>query len=271
MKNIKNQLMMAAAGLVAAVALAQPQAARAGGAISWQFPNSNTVVNCTGSPGGAIAIINFTPPMATGWTSQDPTLLGSAQGVWDLGGPGPKNQGKYGTITLTNLSGVVGGPGQARTITVSVVQLFSGMYDVLASVSIPGATCVSNTQSVAANPTGSSTGLTSEWVVNVTQWTVPAGTSVNTAVITSATDGSLVNSVSLAATAVVVAAPTPQLTIKSLGSQQVQISCAANTNMELQSTANLSNPNSWANVMQVTNGTVVTLKATNAMQFYRLK
>ena len=267
MKKIMNQLMVTVVGLVAAMALGQPQAAWAGGTNSWQFPSSATNVNCIGSPGGATATIFYTPPMSTGWGAQKPPMSGNANGIWDLA--------NNGFITLTNLSGVVGGPGQARTFTVSVVELFSGPYNALAPISIPGATCVSNTQSVAANPTGSSVGLTSEWVVNVTQWTVPSGTTVNSAVITAATNGTMVNLLAVYTSGnVVQQPPTPQLTIQSVGSQQVQISWSSSLTNVLQSTSDLSNPQWTAvNATVQVNGSVnsVTIGATGAVQFYRLK
>jgi hypothetical protein len=254
--------MLAAAGLVAALVLGQPPAARAGSTNSWIFPTSANPVSPVG--GGPATATVATGPFATGWLYQN-SNLGNATGVWDLG--------RNGTITLTNLAGLLGGPGSARSFTISVVQYNDGgIYSVLATISIPGAQCVLTNQLATIIPSLSPASGAGRWVVNQTQWTNAPGAVANTAVITSAYYGSLVNQVSLVSSA---ATSTPELAIQRRGpnQQQLQISWPASLTNQLQATSDLSHPQ-WTAVtatVQV-NGNVnsVTINATNTRQFYRL-
>jgi hypothetical protein len=263
MKRITNQWMVAAVGMVAAMALGQPQATWAGSTNTWKFVTNASQVSSDGAGTATAAPAQF----SAGWLDKD-AILGKAKGVWDLG--------QNGSITLDNLSGLLGDPGLTRTFTVSVVQFKSHMYGDLATVSIAGAQCVHTNQLAVVIPELASASSIGDWVVNETQWSVPAGVSVNKAVITSAYYGSLINQVSLVSSAAIISQPAPQLAIHWLGSghQQVQISWPASTTSQLQSTADLNNPQ-WSDVSvtPLVNGNTssVTIDATDAMQFYRLK
>src|ERR1035437_3215960 len=125
MKRIANQWMVAAVGMVAALALGLPQATWAGNTNTWKFVTSAPHVT---PEGGGLATATAAPrSFSMGWTNKD-SILGKADGIWDLG--------RNGTITLDNLSGLLGDQSLARTFTVSVVQFKNHMYGDLATVSI---------------------------------------------------------------------------------------------------------------------------------------
>src|SRR5205823_11855001 len=118
-----------------------------------------------------------------------------------------------------------------------------------------------------------SAGATSlgDWVVDTTQWQVPADGVVNSVSITSAYDGSLVDRVTIE-TSATVSAP-PQLTIQRVGAdgRQVQISWPASyANMALESSVNPANAAGWTAVqatVQVSgNVRSVTVDAVGAAQ-----
>ena len=231
----------------------------------WKFNSNADPAAPEVSPGGTASPVAVVQPgaFASGWMTNNP-LLGSATGVWDLG--------QNGTITLSNAVGLAKGGSPPAVVSIKVVQFQDGaLYSQLATVSVPGATQVSSSVSVASD-----TGYGS-WMVTQSDWSVPAGTTVSSATVSGTTDGTLVDQVALSTSSVV--SPPLQLTIQRLGNgSQVQISwSAASGAVTLESRSALGDSAGWSAVQpqpQVqTSGTTayVVLDATNAVGLYRLK
>jgi hypothetical protein len=268
MKNDINRTTALLSALVAftvGLTTAQTSAASANISYDWQFSTSANPAppeSAVGGTGAALAAI-APGPFSGGWISNN-AILGTAQGVWDLGSTG--------VITLANSAGLAGGSGQERLITVSVTQYQDGgIYGQLATVSVPGAALVSSATSVAGFT------LIGQWTAAQTQWRAGAGTPVNSIVIAGVAGGSLVDEVSMASSFSGVVQP-PQLTIQRVGpdNSQVEISWPASySNMVLQSTSAIASPLGWAPVPDQgqVSGTVrvVTVDAAGTAQFYRLK
>ena len=267
---MKNTINRTTAVLVVLVAIAtsawsaQPSSALPGASYEWQFGSSANPAAPDVSPGGAGPGEATIAPgaFASGWMANNP-IMGGAQGIWDLG--------RNGTITLSSPAGLAGDSSQARLFTVRVVQYQDGgIYSQLTAVSVPGAT-----QAASKAAYGDPTDL-GDWVVQETQWSAPVGGAVNSITITSAYDGSLVDSVTVLTSSAAVSPP--QLTILRAGpdGSQVQISWPASySSMVLESTADINNSKDWAPVpakVQVSGDTAsVTLDAAGSASFYRLR
>ena len=267
MKNTINRttaVLVVLAAIATSAWSAQPSSVLSGASYEWQFGSSANPAAPEVSPGGAgAAQATIAPgPFASGWMA-DNAIMGGAEGIWDLG--------RNGTITLSNLAGLVGDSGQARLFTVRVVQYQDGgIYSQLTAVSVPGAT-----QAASKAAYGDPTDI-GDWVVQETQWSAPVGAAVNSIAITSAYDGSLVDSVTVLTSSAAV--PPPQLTIRRAGpdNSQVQISWPARySSMVLESTADLNDSQGWTQVqaqIQVNGDTAsATLDAAGSASFYRLR
>lgn len=229
---------------------------------TWRFESDSSpatpevVVNASGS-----CLATVTPgAFASGWVTSNP-VFGSANGVWDLG--------RSGTVSCSGLTSLVGGAGSQRTVTVKVTQYRDGgIYYDPTEVAIAGGSIVSS------NVTHSASGGFGDWVTQETSWQLPPNATTDTVQITGAYDGSLVDSVSLESS--LVALPPPQLSIRSAGGNQVEVSWPAGYGgMVLESNATANDVGGWSPVGATvqTSGAVsfVTLEATNAAQFFRLK
>ena len=84
---------------------------------AWGFATSATPVAPDSAGGGNAQAIVVPGSLAVGWMDSSP-ILGSAQGIWDLG--------QAGTVTLNNPEGFGGAVG-AQLITVKVTQ-FQGAF-----------------------------------------------------------------------------------------------------------------------------------------------
>ncbi len=236
-----------------------------GSTVDWDFSNANpTTASSLGANGGVATVTSGA--FASGWLANN-DVLGGAQGVWDLG--------SNGVITLTNPAGLAGAADQNRVFTLKVVEWNDGgIYNDSVNISIPGATLVSSakltTQLTKQNATASIGG----WVINETKWSVAAGTSVTSAVITGSANGSLVDQLTIQSSAVI-GDTSPQLSIKLVGSNAVVSWSASLSGVTLESSANLSDSASWTPVTTPVNvlGNVnsVTVEANDSARFYRLK
>ena len=266
MKNLiqKNSVRWLGAAVIALVAgvLTNVTARAAIKVEAWQFESDSSpampelVLNTAGS-----CLATVTPgEFASGYVTSNP-VFGSASGVWDLG--------RSGTVSCSGLTGLIGGAGSQRTVTVKVIQYRDGgIYVDPTEVVIAGASMVSS------NVTQTASGGFGDWVTQETHWQLPPSASADTVQITGADYGSLVDSVSLESA--VVALPPPQLTIRSAGGNQVEVSWpAAYSGMVLESKSSASGSEDWSLVEATvqTSGAVssVTLDATNTAQFFRLK
>jgi hypothetical protein len=261
---MKNTINRTTAVLVVLVAIATSvQSAQP--CYQWQFGSGVNPIAPEMSPGGAVGAAQAAiaaGAFASGWMVNN-AIMGAAQGIWDLG--------RKGTITLSNPAGLVGDSGQARVFTVQVVQYQDGgIYSEHTTVSVPGATCV-NSKAAYMNSTG-----LGNWVVQETEWSAPAGAAVGSITVTSAHDGSLVDSVTVQTASAVV--QPPQLTIRCAGpdNSQVQISWPASySTMVLESAADLNGSQGWTQVqaaVQVSGDTAsVTLDVAGSTSFYRLR
>src|SRR5438105_4245444 len=128
MKNgIKRMAAVVAAGAALAVGAALTQgAALATLTYDWGFGTSSTPVAPDSSGGGAAQAAVAPGALADGWLDSS-AILGSAQGIWDLG--------QAGTITLNNPNGFGGVSGAAQLITVRVTQFQGGVYSQVGQVS----------------------------------------------------------------------------------------------------------------------------------------
>ena len=229
---------------------------------TWRFESDSSpatpelVVNTTGS-----CLATVTPgAFASGWVASSP-VFGSANGVWDLGSSG--------TVSCSGLTVLIGGVGSQRTVTVKVTQYRDGgIYAEPTEVAIAGASIVSS------NITHAASGGFGDWVTQETRWQLPPSATADTVQITGAEYGSLVDSVSLESS--LAALPPPQLAIRPVGNNQVELTWPAGySSMILESNGDASNALNWSPVEATvqTSGDVsfVTLDATNAAQFYRLK
>jgi hypothetical protein len=125
-------------------------------------------------------------------------------------------------------------------------------------------------------PLPGSSGIFGAWNKQQTQWQIDAANPVNTVVIAGAVTGTIIDEVKVQSASAVV--QPPQLSIQRVGPNQGQIQIswpASYSNMILEASANLSNPQGWTAVpgQVVVNGDTasITLNAAGAAQFYRLK
>ena len=261
MKNLLKQIAAVLALLLISAFAGQSAQNSPAGTYEWRFgTTANPALPEVSAGGSAQATIGL-GQFASGWMASN-AILGSAQGIWDLG--------RQGTIALSNPSGLAGNSGQSRLVTISVVQYQDdSIYNQLADVSIPGASLVSS------GTTTESVADIGDWVVAQTQWSVPAGSPASSVQITSAYNGSLVNRVTVESTSASVLAP--ELNIRSLGpGGGVEISWPDSyTGWVLESTDNAADPNGWTAVggtVQTSGGLhFVQRDASDAARFYRLK
>jgi hypothetical protein len=264
MKNTNNRTTAVLVVLAAIATSVWSAQASSGVSYQWQFGSGANPAAPDAAAGGVGAAQAAIAPgaFASGWMANN-AIMGAAQGIWDLG--------RNGTITLTDPAGLVGDAGQVRLFTVRVVEYQDGgIYSELTSVSVPGATPAAS-KAAYADPTD-----LGDWVVQETQWSAPVGAAVNSITITSAYDGSLVDSVAVLTSVTV--AQLPQLTIRRTGADnsQVQISWPASySGVVLESTADLKGSQGWTQVpatVQVSGDTAsVTLAAADSTSFYRLR
>jgi hypothetical protein len=265
---MKTRINRTAAALLAGAALAAcllgAQASSPSGSVNydWKF-NSNVnpappdtssatnVAQAAVAPGGA----------SDGWLQNDP-VFGSAQGIWDLG--------QFGTITLTSAGGFVAPSSQTCVVTVKVIQYQGGPYEDYVEVSVPGATLLSvKATTVASAKIG-------VWVADEFQWSVPAGTSVDSILVTAPETRSLVDEVVVAVSAATPAPPVLTIQPVATSNGQMQVSWPSTyANMVLESSSDLNNPAGWTAVqtpVQTANGTSsVNVDMTGVARFYRLR
>jgi hypothetical protein len=267
MKSLKNRLNMAAITL--GISLLSAQVGLAGSGVStftWRYPTSANPAQMAGAGQTGVGLANIAVgQFGVGWLQGNP-VFGKASGIWDLG--------QNGTMTLNNVSQLIGNASQPRTFTLRVVQYIDGaIYNEFATVTVSGAQNVATSQTtLTALTTDASMG---EWVAVDTQWSVPAGVTVNQVVIAGGLTGGLINQVALTSATATFVLPSPQLTIQTISSGEVRVSWPAdNSGVVLQSTSDLNNANSWtpvgASVQTIGGVNSVTLEATSAQQFYRL-
>jgi hypothetical protein len=229
---------------------------------TWRFDSSASTIapeftqNVTTVPQASIQ----PGPFSGGWISQN-DVLGTASGIWDLG--------RSGSVTCTGLSGVVGSPGTERVFTVQVKQYDDGgIYSTHAALSIPGASCIATNTSVSGScPIG-------DWVTETSTWHASSEAALASMVVTSPADGALLDELSIQTASAPL--PPPRLTITSAGDGLVHISWPSSyQGYSLEGNGELTNPLGWLGVsetVQPGDGVfTVTIAATNASKFYRLK
>jgi len=225
----------------------------------WGFASQANPTSPEISPGGSATASIVPGEFASGWMENN-AILGTAQGIWDLG--------RRGTITLSAGSSLVS---SGSRFTVKVMQYQDGtIYAAAAAVSVPGAQLISSSVSVAGS------GDLGNWVIQQTEWQASAGAPINTILVTSAYDGSLVDRVAVEET--IPGVPPPSLAIRRVGAanNRVELSWTSeNTGLVLESTSDLNATQGWAPVQQqqaVTgNAHSVTTDADGIARFYRLR
>jgi hypothetical protein len=226
----------------------------------WRFDtgsNPHTAEICQNSPADQATVA--AGQFALGWQSQLPGL-GDATGFWDLG--------RQGRITAALPPVVTDSTDHVRYILVSVCQYQDGgIYSELATVSIAGATFVR------AGVDFTEVGTIGEWTVDQSLWRVDEGVTAGPVTITAATDGSIVDVITVEA-----GAPTSglaRLAIRRLGAE-IEVAWALELQgYVLESNAGLSNPQGWqpvaAPVTVSGNEQLVRLVAGQSAHFFRLR
>jgi len=269
MKNAMIRLATLTIALAACAAgTARVQAASAslvpaaGTAFEWRFDSAANpaLPEVSGSAGAQAAIAPG--QFSDGWIAKA-AILGAAQGIWDLG--------KSGTITVKLPPGAFN---PSSVVSVKVVQYYDqngGLYNELATVSVPGAEPGDIVAGV------STTTTLGGWFSDETQWRAQAGAVIDTVVITGAPGGSLIDGV-VVASSLTAAQPPVILSILPVGggSGQVLISWPAGiAGLVLESTADLTDTNGWAPVEgpveTIGDTSGVTVTATGGARFYRLR
>jgi hypothetical protein len=262
--SMKNSMKQIATILVASATLAiGTQLSHAAPLVptnyDWTFGTTATPVTPDGSVDSAAQAVVTPGSLAVGWIDSSP-ILGSAQGIWDLG--------QLGTITVNNPDGFGGASGAGQLITVKVTQFQGGVYSQVGQVSVPGAELISQGVTIGGS------GKLGVWVIQETDWRVPAGVSASSIVVTAPASRLLVDRVAVSTSAA--AAVQPVLSITSLNGSQVMVSWPTPAvSVVLESTTNVNDPTSWTAVtdtVQVSGGTSsITTSALGAAKFYRLK
>lgn len=256
-RNLARWVLLAAAALVApALPAAETTVARQ----DWQFSSGATVV-------GPDAVSNVTTPaqativpgeFASGWLPQVPPL-GNANGVWDLG--------QRGTVTIA--CPPASGPGAAKTIRVRIAQWIDGsIFNDFADVSIPGAT----RGTVTARPLG--TAVLGGWVEDFSEWSAPEGSDAGQIVVTSQSNGSIVDRIVVETEAA--SAPAVPLGIRQLGGGLAEVSWPASaTGFALEQTGSLNGLIAWEptpGTPQITGGQfTITVETGVSARFFRLR
>lgn len=196
----------------------------------WRFDTGSNPLTAEVCNVGTPHSATMTPGRyALGWKSQLPGL-GDATGYWDIGSSG--------RIT-TPLPTLVSEAGTAvRYILISVCQYQDGgIYDQLASVSIPGATYLRTGVDF------TDIGTVGEWQVNQTLWRVEAGELAGQVTITGAANGSIVDQVVVEA-GIPVSAP-PLLKVRGLAGVVEIVWPASLQGFVLESNTDLNNAQGW--------------------------
>jgi hypothetical protein len=225
----------------------------------WRFDGgSNPAAPEVCDPPGVTATATVTPgQFSSGWQSELPGL-GTATGFWDLG--------RSGAIVMPVSTGPETG---AKTIRVRVTQwVDGGIFSVRAGVTVAGATFASERRTtVESGPLGG-------WEATESEWTLPEGQTAGDVTITGAPNGSLVDSVVVAAEA---PGASVVLAIRRLSpdSDSVELSWpAAVTGFALEGTASLSEPD-WQPVpgtpQVVGDRQFVNTLAGGSAKFFRLR
>jgi hypothetical protein len=225
----------------------------------WRFDGgSNPAAPEVCDPPGVTARATVTTgQFSSGWQSELPGL-GTATGFWDLG--------RSGSIVMPVSTGTETG---ARTVRVRVTQwVDGGIFSVRAGVSVAGASFTSEQRTtVESGPLGG-------WEAVESQWSLSEGQTAGEVTITGAPNGSLVDSVVVAAEAP--GAPVV-LSIRRLSpdSDEVELSWpAAVTGFALEGTASLSAPD-WQPVpgtpQVVGDRQLVNTVAGGPAKFFRLR
>jgi len=223
----------------------------------WRFESqanpASPEVNTAGGIGGSASV---TPGrFASGWRPVLPGFNGQT-GFWDLG--------RTGTISIANADlGAV-----ERTLRVTVCQWQDGgVFSELANVVVAGGTRTATSQQTVC-----STALGS-WVSSESQWTVPAGVSGESILITSAFDGSVIESVAVENSAG--AGTSVALAIRRSGSQVQLVWPVSAQGYALESTTNVADPSSWHPVdgqpSVEGDNNVVTTEAGETVRLFRLR
>lgn len=195
---MKNMFTASMAALIAAITtiLTAARAQAAATQTVWTFDSNATVTVPVGGPqGSSVQAVSAPGKFSMGWLSGS-TLFGAGAGLWDLG--------RQGTITVENMTALLGDSTVSRAFKVRVVQwVDSGIYTVPAQVTIAGALLITRSDARLGPVTGGAAGATG-WIVEETQWRVPSGVAIGSLKVTSAYDGSIIDSLVVEA-----AQPTP--------------------------------------------------------------
>jgi hypothetical protein len=267
MKNTFNQLLLTllvtgvAPGLLAAAPAAPTN-------IGWQFATKDTVIPPDAGSSSVGLSATITPgQFSSGWLAEHP-VFGGASGLWDLG--------RRGTITMGNLGAALGNPATVRTFTVRVQQWVDGaIYTVPATVAVPGAVLVAHGENALA-PTGVGAVGATGWVIEETEWRADAGSAVNSMTITSAYDGSVVDSVAIAVSGEIPAdlVLTIEPATDVAGAIRLSWPDAAGS-ATLESSTNQFDPQSWTPltvvVSQAGGRYTTTVPASDGIRYFRLK
>ncbi len=234
-------------------------AAVAAGAATWEFTTgANPALSKSGAGRAVLAPGDF----ADGWIEAN-GLFGGATGVWDLG--------RNGTIVLSDPGVLAGMSAQRREITVRVTQwVDGGIYADYADVAVPGAVMETFDGRMARF------GTIGGWMEDETVWSVAAGVTTESVVITGASNGSLVDQVSVVVATFTVD-PLPVLSVRRLagGVNRVELSWASSTSdWVVQTSESVSDANGWQALGEAITVTgerhSVVTEATGGARFFRL-
>ncbi len=152
----------------------------------WAFSVSNNpasipaelVTNSYGAPQGTLAA----GPFSVGYIESD-SFLGCRQGIWDLG--------QFGTLTIAVPNNPAASAGSYKYVQVQVTQYRDSLYNANATVSISGATLVSQSQTTVETTT-----FGGQWIIQRTVFRVgPPSPASESVVITGGANGSLIDQV----------------------------------------------------------------------------
>ena len=273
MKNTFNQSSVALLSLLAlgvalgANATAQVNSVTAGPStdIQWRFDSgANIAAPEVGAGSSGIQAVVAPGAHSARWLAGNP-YFGTVTGIWDLG--------SRGTIAVGNLNSMLGDSNVGRTFKVRVVQwVDGGIYTAPVEVSVPGAVMTKQDQFPVAS-LGDGVAGDAGWVVEETEWSASAGSSLSTLTVTGAYDGSVIDSLELQRSV-------PSLADLVLNIQPVdggfELSWPeAAGNATVESTADLSDPTSWTTfptAPEISNGRYkVATGSAGGVRYFRLK
>jgi hypothetical protein len=224
----------------------------------WQFAGGVSPALPTASPDGAVGAqaVVAPGPAADGWIT-DNSILGDAQGVWDLG--------QSGTIDIRIPAAA--GAGHGLT-TVKVVQYSDGgIYSGTAKVSVAGAALMGTKSSVASST------LFGQWIVEETQWRASGSTPITSVSIAGLHDGSLIDQVEVRSSLAV--SQPPVLSIRPVGENNAQVEVSWPASMSGLVLEQSGGSNGWEVVTQpvqtVGDKSSVILDLVEGARFYRLR